>query len=166
MMTRLVPSIFLWLTVVITLALAPTIETYNGYVTTNVTGATNASYMIGMTAIDDFGGLLMILGLLVSGGVFAVAGMKRKDASVRDMLEVVGAVIVSILALAFFSSSIIDNMDTLITAGSGVAKTIYGALVTLIYVVIISGPTAYIGHKALGGKKSKKSKEKSSSGVY
>ena len=119
MLSKLIPSILGWLVIVITLALAPTIETYNGHVTTNVTAATNSSYMIGMTAIDDFGGFLMIMGLLVAGGLFAVTGMKMKNYTVKDMLMVIGAVIISVIALAMFSGSIIGYIDSLITAGSG-----------------------------------------------
>jgi len=147
-LNKLVPAILGWLVVVITLALAPTIETYNGHVTTNVTGATNSAYMIGMTAIDDFGGFLMIMGLLVSGGLFAVTGMKFKNVTIKDLLEVIGAVVVTIVALAMFSGSVIGYIDTLVTAGSGFAKTAYGILVTIIYVTIISGASAFTGMKS------------------
>lgn len=144
---KVVPSIMGWLVVVITLALAPTIETYNGYVTGNVSGATNSSYMIGMTAVDDFGGFLMIMALLVMGGLFAVGGMRNKNYTVGDMLSVIGAVIVSIIALAMFSGSIIGYIDSLITAGSGFAQTAYGILTIVIYVTIIAGAGVFTGWK-------------------
>jgi len=161
MMGRLVPSIMGWLIVVITLALAPTIETYNGYVSTNVSGAINSSYMLGMTAIDDFAGFLMIMGLLVSGGLFAVGGMKQKSTTVADMLGIIGAVIISIIALAMFSGSIIGYLDSLITAGTGFAKTAYGIITIIIYLGVISGATAFIGVKTF-----KKRKGRSSSSRY
>jgi len=157
MMARLVPSIMGWLVMVITLALAPTIETYNGHVTTNVSGATNAAYMIGMTAIDDFAGFLMIMGLLVSGGLFAVSGMKSKDTSVGDMLTIIGAVIITVIALAMFSGSIIGYIDSLITAGTGFAKTAYGVLPIIIYLSIIAGATTFITVKTF--RKRKKGKK-------
>lgn len=157
MMKKLVPAILGWLVVVITLALAPTIETYNGNVTTNVAAATNAAYMIGMTAIDDFAGFLMIMALLVSGGLFAVSGMRAKNVTVRDLLEVIGAVIISIIALAIFSGSIIGYIDALITAGTGFAKTAYGILTIIVYVTIIAGPSAYMGVKAYRGGRRKRS---------
>jgi len=160
MLNKLIPSIIGWLIVVITLALAPTIETYNGHVTTNVTGATNAAYMIGMTAIDDFGGFLMIMGLLVSGGLFAVGGMRSKNVSIGDMLTVIGSVIIAVVALAMFSGSVIGYIDSLITAGSGFAKTAYGILVIIIYISIIAGAAGVTGYKAYskwkGGKKKAK----------
>jgi len=158
MLNKLVPSILGWLVIVITLALAPTIETYNGHVTTNVTGATNASYMIGMTAIDDFAGFLMIMGLLVAGGLFAVSGMKSKDTTVGDMLGVVGAVILSVIALAMFSGSIIGYIDSLITAGTGFAKTAYGILPIIVYLSIISGATAFTVTKIARKRGKKKSR--------
>jgi len=136
---KLVPSILGWLNVVVVLALAPTIETYNGHVTTNVAAATNSSYMIGMTAIDDFAGFLMILVLLVGAGVFAVGGMRNKNYTVSDMLTSIGSIIVSIVALAMFSGSIISYIDSLITAGSGFAKTAYGIIPIILYITIIAG---------------------------
>jgi len=144
---KIVPAVLGWLVVVITLALAPTIESYNGFVTTNVTAATNASYMIGMTAVDDFGGFLMIMILLVSGGMFAVTGMKLKNYTVGDMLSVIGAVIISVIALAMFSGSVIGYIDELVTAGSGFAKTAYGILTIIIYLSIIAGAGAFTGVK-------------------
>jgi hypothetical protein len=148
-MKKLVPAILGWLVVVITLALAPTIETYNGHVTTNVAAATNAAYMIGMTAIDDFGGFIMIMALLVGGGLFAVGGMKQKNVTVADMLSVIGSVIISVIALAIFSGSIVGYIDSLVTAGSGFAKTAYGILATIIYVLIIGGAGSYLGTKSV-----------------
>jgi len=159
MMGKLVPSIMGWLIVVITLALAPTIETYNGNVTGNVAAASNAAYMLGMTAIDDFAGFLMIMGLLVSGGLFAVGGMKSKNTTIGDMLGMIGAVIITVIALAMFSGSIIGYLDTLITAGAGFAKTAYGIITIIIYLGIIGGATAYIGTK--GVKRLKKSGRRS-----
>jgi len=156
MLNKLVPAIMGWLVVVITLALAPTIETYNGHVTTNVTAATNASYMLGMTAIDDFAGFLMIMALLVSGGLFAVTGMRSKSVTVSDMLQVIGAVIISIIALAMFSGSIIGYIDALITAGTGFAKTAYGILPIIVYVSIISGASAFVARKAIKSRRSTK----------
>lgn len=144
---KLVPAILGWLVVVITLALAPTIESYNAFVTSNVSGATNAAYMIGMTAIDDFGGFLMIMMLLVSGGLFAVTGMKMKNYTVGDMLSVIGAVIISVIALAMFSGSVIGYIDALITAGTGFAKTAYGILTIIIYITIIAGAGAFTAAK-------------------
>lgn len=162
-MGRLIPSIMGWLTIVVTLALAPTIVTYNTAVTTNITAATNAAYMIGMTAVDDFGAFIIIIGLLVTGGLFAVAGMRQKNTTIGDMVGVIGAVILTVISLALFSGSVIGYFDSLITAASaGFEKTAYGVLVVIVYLAIIAGGSAYTAVKAF--RKGKKSK--SSSGGY
>lgn len=145
---KLVPAIMAWLAVVITLALAPTIETFNTHVTTNVSGATNTAYMIGMTAITPFAGFLIIMGLLVSGGLFGVAAMRAKSTTVEDLLETVGAVVLTVIALAMFSGSVIGYIDALITAGTGFAKTAYGMLTIIIYVGIIGSASGYTAVKA------------------
>ena len=145
-----------WLVIVITLALAPTIETFNGHVTTNVAGATNVAYMLGMTAIDDFGGFLIIIGLLVAGGLFA-ANFKAQGSGVKDMLGVIVSVIITVVALAMFSGSVIGYIDALITAGTGFAKTAYGILPIIIYVGIIAGAATAQAVKTYKGKKKSKS---------
>lgn len=149
MLSNLVPKIMGWLVVVITLALAPTINTYNTAVTTNVSAATNAAKMIGMTAVDDFGGFLIIMGLLITGGLFGVAGVRNKlgGASIRDMLEIIGAVIITVIALAMFSGSVIGYIDALIDASSGFAQTAYGILAIILYVAIIAGATGFAALK-------------------
>jgi len=134
---NLVPKIMGWLVVIITLALAPTINTYNGYVTDNVTAATNASSMIGMTAVDDFAAPLMIISLLFTGSMIGLG--KIGDGSVKAILGTIGAVVITIVALAMFGGSIIGYVDTLITASSGFAQTIYGVIPIIIYVAIIAG---------------------------
>lgn len=144
---RIIPRIMGWIVLVITLALAPTIETYNGHVTTNVSGATNSANMLGMTAVDDYGGFIIIMSLLASGGFMVFMGTKGRlaGAGIRDMLEVIGMVIVTIISLAMFSGSVIGYFDALITASTGFAQTAYGALVIIVYLGIISmaGVTTY-----------------------
>jgi hypothetical protein len=167
MMSKLVPAILGWLVVVITLALAPTIVTYNTAVTTNVAAAANAAYMIGMTAVDDFGGFIIIFGLLLSGGFFAVAGMKSKGSTVGDLLSVIGAVVLTVVSLAIFSGSIIGYIDSLVTAGAaGFEKTAYGILAIIVYIGIIGGASAYTGVKAYKKSKSGKKSNASSGGMY
>lgn len=107
MLKNLVPTVIAWVGVVIVLALAPTIETYNGHVTTNVSGMTNSSYAIGMTAIDDFGGFIMILLLLLGTGLFAYGAAKMKSVTVMDVLSSVGSVIISVIVLAIFINQLV-----------------------------------------------------------
>jgi hypothetical protein len=149
MLKRLVPTLMSWLGVVVVLALAPQIETYNGYVASNVTAASNASYMIGMTAIDAFGGFIMVILLLMGTGLFALQSTKMKNVSVGDMVSSIGAVVIAVVVLALFSGSIIGYFNSMITAGSGVAKTFYGVLVTLTYVMIIAGGGGWNAYKTI-----------------
>lgn len=155
---RLLPTILSWMGLVIVIALAPTIATYNGHVSTNVAAATNAAYMIGMTTVDDFGGFLMIMGLLVSTGLFAWSASKVKNYTVGDMIGVVGAVIITVIVLAIFSGNIIGYFDELITAGgAGFEKTVYGLFPIITYIVIIGGASVSTGAKALRKRKTSKS---------
>ena len=148
---RLVPAIMGWLAVIITLALAPTIETYNGYVSGNLTAATNATYFVGLSAIQPWGGFIMVMILLTGTGIFAFSGMKTKNVSVGDLVQVIGAVIVSVFALAVFSGTIIGNIDDLITAGASAVKNVYGALGIIIYALIIGGAGGFAAVKAYRG---------------
>jgi len=155
---RLVPAILGWLAVIVTLALAPTIETYNGYITTNVSTATNSSYMIGMPAISPWGGFIMIISLLLGTGIFAYSGMKSKNVTVGDLIGIIGAVIISVFALSVVGDSVLSNIDALITAGGASVKAIYGTLMIIIYAGVIGGAGAYAGVKGMRkGRKSKSS---------
>ena len=159
-MHRLIPAIITWLVVVIVLSLAPTIETYNGHVTTNVAAATNAAYMLGMTAVDDFGGFIMIMGLLLSSGLFAVTSMKVRDTSIGDMMEVIGAVILSVIALSMLSGTIVGKIDELVTAGTGFAKTAYGILTIVIYLAFVAAGAGFTAYKSVGKLRGGKGKSK------
>lgn len=130
----LMPKVMGFLIVIITLALAPTINTENATII-----ASNLTNCIGMTAIAAFGAPLIILGLLIGGGIFAVAGTRGllAGATIRDMLEIIGAVVFVIVALSLFSN-IITYTNTLIDASSGFAVTIYGIIPIVIYVGIIA----------------------------
>lgn len=133
-MKQLLPRILGFIVIVITLALAPTINTANAVIV-----AENLTNLIGMTAIAAFGAPLIILGLLTVGGVFAVAGVKGQLTSgVGDMMKVIGAVVIVIVSLTLFES-VITYTNTLIGASSGFAVVIYGIIPIIIYVGIIVG---------------------------
>jgi hypothetical protein len=122
--------------IVITLALAPSIITANATIE-----AGNLTNLTGMTAVSAFGAPLIILGLLVGGGIFAVAGVRGKlaGASVGDMLSVIGSVVVVIVALTLFDT-VLDYVNALIApTASGFADVIYGIIPLVIYVGIIAG---------------------------
>ena len=153
-MKDIMPKILGFLVIIITLALAPTINTANATIV-----AGNLTNLIGMTAISAFGAPLIILGLLVSGGIFAVAGTKGilGGASVSDLLSVVGSVVVLIVVLTMFDS-VMTYTGTLYDASSGFARVIYSIIPIIIYIGIIAmaGWTQVRAYRrARGGRKSK-----------
>lgn len=154
-MGNLVPKILGWLVVIIALALAPTINTTNGYISTNVTAAVNAADMIGMSTVVAFGAPIMIISILFSGALIVMG--KVGDGTTRSLMGVISTVVVVIIALSLFVS-VIGYVDTLITASTGFAKTIYGVIPIILYVGIIAGAGVGTAIQAFRkGKKSKKS---------
>ena len=152
----LLPRVFGWLIVIITLALSPTINTANEAII-----AGNNTNLIGLAAIDDFGAPIIIIGLLFTGGVFGVAGIRGKtgNVSTKDMLSVVGAVVGTILALTLFLQ-VMTYVNLLIGHdATGFADVIYGIIPIVLYVGIIAGASAYGGvvyrKKGRGGGKTR-----------
>ena len=121
--------------IIITLALAPTIQTSNDAII-----AANLTDLTGMTAVAAFGAPLIILGLLVSGGLFAVAGVRGRlqGASVGDMLSVIGSVVLVIVSLSLFTN-VITYTNTLIGASAvGFGDVVYGIIPLMIYIGVIA----------------------------
>ena len=154
-MKDIMPKILGFLVIIITLALAPTINTANATI-----AAGNLTNLIGMTAISAFGAPLIILGLLVSGGIFAVAGQKGVlgGASVSDLLTVVGSVVVLIVVLTMFDS-VMTYTGTLYDASTGFAQTIYSIIPIVIYIGIIAmaGWTQTRAYRRARGRRKSKS---------
>lgn len=147
-MQSLMSKIFGFLVIIITLALAPQINTANAAIT-----ASNITNCIGVSAIDDFAAPLIVLMLLAVGGIFVWKGTGNQG--LKDIMQVVGLVIVAIVGLTFMTD-IIDYTNTLIDASTGFAITIYGIIPLLVYLAVI-GSVAYAGYKGYkGGKKGSK----------
>ena len=148
-MQALFSKIMGFLVIIITLALAPSINTAN---TTVATG--NLTNLIGMSVVTDFGAPLIVLGLLVVGGVFIWKG--TQGAGMGQLMGTIGLVIVAIVGLTFMAD-IVDYTNTLIAASSGFAVTLYGIIPLIVYLGIIAsvGWTGYRAYKG-GGKKGKK----------
>lgn len=148
-MQSLMSKIFGFLVIIITLALAPQINTANAAIT-----AANITNCIGVSAIDDFAAPLIVLGLLAVGGIFMWKGTQNQG--MKDIMGVIGLVIIAIVGLTFMTD-IIDYTNTLIDASTGFATTIYGIIPLLVYLVVI-GSVGFAGYKGWkgGGKKSKK----------
>jgi hypothetical protein len=158
---NLVPKIMGWLVVIIALALAPTINTTNGYISSNVTAAVHGASMIGMSTVVAFGAPIMIISILFSGALIVMG--KIGDGSTKSLMGVIGTVIVVIIALSMFVS-IIGYVDTLITASTGFAQTIYGVIPIILYVGIIAGAGGVSAYQALRKGKGKKKSTSVSSG--
>jgi hypothetical protein len=152
-MNNLVPKIMGWLVVIIALALAPTINTTNGYISSNVTAATESAYMIGMSTVVAFGAPIMIISILFSGALIVMG--KIGDGTTKSLMGVIGTVVVVIIALSMFVS-IIGYVNTLITASTGFAQTIYGVIPIIIYIGIIASAGGVAGVQALRKGKGKK----------
>ena len=133
-MRDLMPKILGFLVIIITLALAPSISTANTAI-----AASNLTSLIGMTALVGFGAPLIILGLLISGGIFAVAGTRGAlgGAKIADLMSVIGTVVVLIVVLTMFVS-VIEYVQALILVSSGFAVTIYGLIPITIYIGVIA----------------------------
>ncbi len=141
------------LTIVITLAIAPDIATAN----TAVADSGNLTAdMIGMAIVVQFGAPLAILGLLASGGLFAV-GSWKSGSSMKEMLGVVITAVIVIVGLTFMLD-ILDYSVALIAAGSGGFETIlYGVIPLFVYLAVIglAGLQAFKGVQKVRGRKSK-----------
>jgi len=156
-LSGLLPKIMGFLVIIITLALAPTINTANAVIVGD-----NLTNLIGMSVVADFGAPLIVFGLLAIGGAFAMAGVRGKlsNTSTSDLLGVVGSVIVVIIALTFMDD-IITYVNALIDASDGFAITLYGIIPLVIYLGIVAGA----GWKAVSTlRKGRKSARKSAVG--
>lgn len=144
-MQKLISRIFGFLVIVVTLALAPAINTANAAIS-----SANITNCIGVSAIDDFAAPLIVLGLLLVGGIFAWKGTQGQG--MKDLLSVVAAVILAIVGLTFMPS-IIEYTNTLISGSTGFAVTIYGIIPLIVYLSIIAS-VGFSGYKAWqGGRK-------------
>lgn len=152
MISSLFPRIMGYIVIVITLALAPSISTANA----SITGHASVANMTGMATVGAFGAPLIILGLLVAGGAFAIAGTTgRLTASTQDLLKTVGSVIVVIVALTFMPT-IMDYVEDLIdVAGGGFAQVIYAIIPLVLYLGVVAGAGWQTYKTYKGGSKKK-----------
>ncbi len=151
-LNRLLGVILGLLTIVVTLAIAPSIATANTAVSANLTADANKADMIGLSVVLTFGAPLCILGLLAMGGLFAIGSWKT-GASMRDMLGVIMVAVIVIIGLNFMLY-VVGYSSALIDAGSGGFETVlYGLIPLLVYLSIIglAGLGVYRGAKSLKG---------------
>jgi hypothetical protein len=150
--------IFFFLSIVVVLALAPTINTANNtaFATLNATtGAGNATNIIGLSAVMPFGAPLIILSLMVSFGLLAFT--MKEGATVGSIVTPIGIMIAQIIGLTLFSN-VITYTSTLMAGTTGIALVIYGIIPLAIYLGIIGSAGGYTAYKAYRGRKGGKSK--------
>lgn len=153
----LFPKIMGWLVVIVTLALAPSINTANATV---VAWGDNSSSLIGLGVVSDFGAPLIILGLLFTGAFLGIIGIKGQlqGASISDMLGVIGSVVLALVVLSIFPY-VCQYTVALIAGSSGFATILYGIIPLVAYLGVIAGVgwTGYRTYKKgrRGGRRSR-----------
>ncbi len=150
-MNKLLGVIVGLLTIVVTLAIAPSISTANA-----VVQAANQTNLIGLSVVDDFGAPLAVLGLLAMAGVFTV-GAWKSTTSMKDMMTVIFVAVIVIVGLTFMSSIITYTNALIGDSAADFEDTIWGILPLFVYLSVIglAGWQTYKGAKRLkGGKKS------------
>lgn len=144
------PKIMGFVIIVLTLAMSPTIAASNAAIL-----LLDLTDMLAMDVMAEFGGPLIVFGLLFSGGLFAYAGVRGniKEASIQDVGVVIGNVILVIVALSFMTS-IIGYVQDLIDVSTGFAIVIYGIIPMAIYLGIVASTSVitYKKYKKLTGK--------------
>ena len=126
-----------FIAIIVTLALAPYIYTANSA----IIGWGDLTPFLGLEVVAGFGAFIIILGLLVQGGFFA---FKATTGGMRDILQVVGTVVVILVILNIFPT-ILDYMDDLITAAQGAGDSLgevgFGILPVVLYLGVIVAAT-------------------------
>lgn len=169
MVSNLMPKIMGFIVIIITLALGPAIYTANAAILT----WGDLTPFLGLEVVAGFGAFIIILGLLVSGGMFSIAGLKGRlaGAGIKDILMVVGSVVVIIVMLTMFTS-ILDYVDSLITAaisaGDSLGEVGFGIIPVVLYIGVIAaaGWTQASEYRKLSKGSSKKDSKNAQSTMY
>jgi len=134
MLKGIMPKLMWFIAIIVTLALAPYIYTAN----TAILDWGDLTPFLGLEVVAGFGAFIIILGLLVQGGFFA---FKATGGGMRDILQVVGAVVVILVVLNIFPT-VLDYMDDLITAATGAGDSLgevgFGILPVVLYLGLIA----------------------------
>ena len=147
MLASLLPRILGFLVIIITLALSPSIYSANADILAWADAVNNPPVLladfIGLDVIAGFGAFIIIIGLLVSGGFFAVAGLKNRiqGAGMRDMLVVIGSVVIVIVMLTMFETVLqyfANLVAAAITASDSLGQIGFAILPIVLYVGIVA----------------------------
>ena len=136
----------------VTIIMSATIYTANAGIT-----SANLTNITALSDIAGFGPLIMILGLLFTGGMLTYASFSSPNSKIGkvDIRLTVGSVVLLIAVLSVFPGLIISGINNLIgeaiDAGDTDYITVYGLIPTIIYVVVIGGTGAaqVIGYKRI-----------------
>ena len=144
---NLLPRIMGFLVIIITLALSPTIYSQNAAILAWTDGVNTPAVLladfIGLEAIAGFGAFIIIFGLLVGGGMFAISGVRSRlaGATVKDMLLVVGSVIMIVVMLAMFVT-VLQYVANLVAAaiadGDSIGEVGFALIPIILYVGIVA----------------------------
>ena len=127
----LVGRIFGLVSIVVALGIGVSIETANDAVAT-----ANITNLIGMEIMASFGAPLIIFSLLTSGGLFASGQIK--DADSKDVIAIVGEVVLAVLGLTFMTN-IITYANNLIGADTtDFSALLYGLIPLVVYLAIVA----------------------------
>lgn len=147
MFSSLLPRIGGFMEVIMTLALSPAIYTANAAIlawtdTVNTPPVLLADF-IGLDVIAGFGAFIIIIGLLVSGGFFAISGLKNRIQSfgMKDMLMLIGSVVIVIVMLTMFETVLqyfANLVSAAITAGDNLGEIGFAILPIVLYIGIVA----------------------------
>lgn len=154
-------KIFGFLVIAFAAILSPAIYTANIALRTS---ANVTTHMPTLVTVAGFGAIIIILGLLFSGGMLAYAGSKGGGGSAGkgEILKVVTSIVGLVVILSMFPGLIITPFHTLIdaaiAAGDAIGQAIYPFIPLLVYVAVIGAAgwaqtSAYKSYKGKGKKK-------------
>jgi hypothetical protein len=163
----LLPRIFQFLGIIITMGFAPGI--YAANLAVGSTNASNVTNMIGMTTLTGFGGFLLVLAILLAAGIMTMAQGQTSN-NVMNLLKGVWPAI-SVTILLGFMNTYLTNVNSMIQsaidAGDTAGQSFFGFFGILGYLGIIA--TAFAGtgiYGTIAAKwKGRKGSKKSSSGM-
>ena len=139
----LISRIFGIVAILVVLALISPIYDANTAISAAITSASNTSSFLVLPTLVPFGVILIVLGLLFTGGLLA---LKPQSGGIGLIITSVIEVIAVIIILSFFPT-IIGQMDGILTTAISASDTIgelfFGTVIPLlIYLIVAVAPAA------------------------
>ncbi len=161
---QLLPRIFSFLGIIITMGFAAPIYTANSNV--GSTNASNITNMMGMDVLTGFGGFLLVLGVLLTAGIMQLAQGTTQNVGVASLLKGIGPAILVTILLGFMNTylaGVNDLIQAAINDSDTNGQWIFGLFGLLGYLGIIAlaftgtGVYGAIANRVKGKKGSRKS---------